>query len=96
MRTTMGREDETMGERTIVVDDRLRTSDPAISCVGESALHRDTIYGLVEVETGEGLSDASYRVRTPVELRGEEVWVLLPPIAASARGGCPSTAAHAA
>jgi nitrite reductase (NADH) large subunit len=31
----------------VVVDDELRTSDPDIYCIGESALHRGTIYGLV-------------------------------------------------
>ncbi len=31
----------------IVVDDALCTTDPAIRCIGESALHRDMIYGLV-------------------------------------------------
>ncbi|HYV58646.1 MAG TPA: nitrite reductase large subunit NirB, partial [Acidimicrobiia bacterium] len=31
----------------IVVDDGLRTSDPAVYAIGESALHRETIYGLV-------------------------------------------------
>jgi nitrite reductase (NADH) large subunit len=31
----------------IVIDDELRTSDPDIHCIGESALHRETIYGLV-------------------------------------------------
>src|SRR5207249_77938 len=31
----------------IVVDDALATTDPAIYCIGESALHRDMIYGLV-------------------------------------------------
>jgi nitrite reductase (NADH) large subunit len=31
----------------IVVDDSLRTSDPDILCIGEAALHRNMIYGLV-------------------------------------------------
>src|SRR5262245_48173079 len=31
----------------IVVDDTLRTTDPSVFCIGESALHRDMIYGLV-------------------------------------------------
>ncbi|GIW80998.1 MAG: hypothetical protein KatS3mg105_2805 [Gemmatales bacterium] len=35
-------------ERGIVVDDQLRTSDPAVFAVGECAQHRDKIYGLVE------------------------------------------------
>jgi nitrite reductase (NADH) large subunit len=35
-------------ERAIVVDDRLRTSDPDVFAVGECAQHRGTVYGLVE------------------------------------------------
>ncbi|HEY6178598.1 MAG TPA: FAD-dependent oxidoreductase, partial [Kofleriaceae bacterium] len=31
----------------IVVDDAMRTSDPCVFAVGEVALHRDTLYGLV-------------------------------------------------
>lgn len=31
----------------VVVDDALRTSDPSVFAIGEVALHRDTIYGLV-------------------------------------------------
>jgi nitrite reductase (NADH) large subunit len=63
---------------------------PKVAC----PLHKKTF----SLETGEGLSDPSYRVRTfPVELRGDEVWVLLPPpVAASACAGCPREAAHAA
>jgi nitrite reductase (NADH) large subunit len=34
-------------ERGIVVDDHLRTEDPAIFAVGECAQHRGTVYGLV-------------------------------------------------
>lgn len=34
-------------ERAIVVDDQMRTSDPAVWAVGECAQHRGTIYGLV-------------------------------------------------
>ena len=37
-----------VGERGgVVVDDRLETSDPAIHAVGEAALHRGQVYGLV-------------------------------------------------
>jgi nitrite reductase (NADH) large subunit len=37
-----------VGERGgIVVDDRLRTSDPDIFAIGECALHRGSVYGLV-------------------------------------------------
>lgn len=35
-------------ERAIVVDDRLRTSDPNVHAVGECAQHRGTVYGLVD------------------------------------------------
>src|SRR5207302_7037797 len=35
-------------ERAIVVDDQLRTSDPAIFAVGECAEHRGKVYGLVD------------------------------------------------
>jgi len=35
-------------ERAVVVDDRLRTSDPAIFAVGECAQHRGKVYGLVD------------------------------------------------
>jgi nitrite reductase (NADH) large subunit len=34
-------------ERAIIVDDQLRTSDPAIWAVGECAQHRGMVYGLV-------------------------------------------------
>jgi len=38
----------TIGDRGgIVVDDLLRTSDPSIRAVGECALHRNVVYGLV-------------------------------------------------
>lgn len=38
----------TVGERGgIAVDDRLRTSDPAIHAIGEAALHRGRVYGLI-------------------------------------------------
>src|SRR5262249_29563500 len=35
-------------ERAIVVDDQLRTTDPAIHAVGECAQHRGRLYGLVD------------------------------------------------
>jgi nitrite reductase (NADH) large subunit len=35
-------------ERAIVVDDQLRTSDPAIFAIGECAQHRGKVYGLVD------------------------------------------------
>jgi nitrite reductase (NADH) large subunit len=38
----------TVGPRGgVAVDDGLRTADPAVFCIGESALHGGTIYGLV-------------------------------------------------
>lgn len=48
-RDELGRQAELwIGERGgIVVDDHLQTSDPAISAIGEVALHRGVIYGLV-------------------------------------------------
>ncbi len=37
-----------VGERGgVIVDDRLQTSDPAIYAIGEVALHREMVYGLV-------------------------------------------------
>jgi len=37
-----------VGERGgVVVDDRLETSDPDVLAIGEVAVHRDTVYGLV-------------------------------------------------
>src|SRR6266851_4363082 len=35
-------------ERAIVVDDQLRTNDPAIFAVGECAQHRGKVYGLID------------------------------------------------
>jgi nitrite reductase (NADH) large subunit len=35
-------------ERAIVVDDQLRTTDPAVFAVGECAQHRGRVYGLVD------------------------------------------------
>jgi NAD(P)H-nitrite reductase large subunit len=35
-------------DRAIVVDDQLRTSDPAVHAIGECAQHRGKLYGLVE------------------------------------------------
>ena len=60
---------------------------PKVAC----PLHKKTF----SLETGEGLSDPTYSVRTfPVELRGDEVWVQLPPaVEATACGGCPREAA---
>lgn len=48
-RDELGRDAElSVGERGgIVVDDHLQTSDPAISAIGEVALHSGVIYGLV-------------------------------------------------
>ncbi len=52
-----------------------QAGEPKIAC----PLHKKTFSLL----TGKGLSDPNYQVRTfPVELRGDEVWVKLPPAAA--------------
>ena len=62
---------------------------PKVAC----PMHKKTF----SLETGEGLSDPGYRVRTfPVEVRGDEVWVLLPSAAQSGATACAPEAAHAA
>ncbi|MCU7824916.1 NAD(P)/FAD-dependent oxidoreductase [Kitasatospora sp. DSM 101779] len=45
--------------RGIVVDDRLRTSDPAVHAVGDCAEHRGTVYGLA----GPALAQADHLAR---------------------------------
>jgi ferredoxin-nitrite reductase len=52
-------------QRGIVVDDQLRTSDPAIFAIGECAEHRGVTYGLVEpvYEQAEVLADVLSGVR---------------------------------
>lgn len=61
--------------------------EPKVAC----PLHKKTFSLL----SGDGLNDPSYEVRTfPVEVRGSEVWVRLPPAEAlSAELGCPGRAA---
>ena len=49
-----------------------QAGEPKVAC----PLHKKTF----SLETGKGLSDPNYQVRTfPVERRGEEIWVKLPP-----------------
>ncbi len=49
-----------------------QAGEPKVAC----PLHKKTF----SLQTGKGLSDPNYQVRTfPVELRGDEVWVKLPP-----------------
>ncbi|TMA36275.1 MAG: nitrite reductase small subunit NirD [Deltaproteobacteria bacterium] len=55
-----------------------QAGEPKVAC----PLHKKTF----SLETGKGLSDPNYQVRTfPVELRGEDVWVKLPPAESLAR-----------
>jgi NAD(P)H-nitrite reductase large subunit len=51
-------------DRAIVVDDQLRTSDPAIFAVGECAQHRGKVYGLVDpiYEQARVLADVLSRI----------------------------------
>ncbi len=65
-----------------------RAGEPKVAC----PLHKKTF----SLETGKGLSDPAYQVRAfPTEVRGDEVWVKLPPAEALAAelsqaggGGC--------
>ncbi len=61
--------------------------EPKVAC----PLHKKTF----SLQTGVGLNDPSYQVRTfPVEIRGDEVWVRLPSAEAlGAELGCPGRAA---
>jgi nitrite reductase (NADH) large subunit len=56
----------------IIVDDELRTSDPAIHALGECALHRGVVYGLVA--PGYEMASALARSLTgsPTEFRGAD------------------------
>ncbi len=56
----------------IVIDDELRTSDPAIHAIGECALHRGIVYGLVA--PGYEMASALARSLTgsPTEFRGAD------------------------
>lgn len=61
--------------------------EPKVAC----PLHKKTF----SLTTGDGLSDPDYQVRTfPVEIRGDEVWVRLPPAEElEAEFACPGRAA---
>ena len=61
--------------------------EPKVAC----PLHKKTF----SLRTGNGLNDPSYEVRTfPVEIRGQEIWVKLPPPESlEAEIGCPGRAA---
>lgn len=61
--------------------------EPKVAC----PLHKKTF----SLATGDGLSDPAYQVRTfPVEIRGDEVWVRLPPAQElEAEFACPGRAA---
>lgn len=61
--------------------------EPKIAC----PLHKKTF----SLETGDGLNDPSYQVRAfPVDIRGSEVWVQLPPAQTLGEElGCPGQAA---
>jgi nitrite reductase/ring-hydroxylating ferredoxin subunit len=56
---------------------------PKVAC----PMHKKTF----SLATGEGLSDPAYRLQTfPVEVRGAEVWVQMPPAAALPAPACRS------
>ncbi|HYT93772.1 MAG TPA: FAD-dependent oxidoreductase [Gemmataceae bacterium] len=62
-------------EKAIVVDDQLRTSDPAIFAVGECAQHRGKLYGLVDpvYEQARVLADVLARSDSSVAYRGSRL-----------------------
>lgn len=62
-------------QRGIVVDDQLRTSDPAIFAIGECAEHRGVTYGLVEpvYEQAEVLADILSGVRPQGRYTGSKL-----------------------
>jgi nitrite reductase (NADH) large subunit len=76
-----------MGERGgIVVDEQCRTSDPAISAIGECALYQNRIYGLVApgnhmarvvaddiIGTAEGARFTGFDMSTKLKLMGVDV-----------------------
>jgi nitrite reductase (NADH) large subunit len=59
-------------ERAIVVDDQLRTSDPAVFAVGECAQHRGVVWGLVDpiAEHARVVADVLTGVRPQAAYRG--------------------------
>jgi NAD(P)H-nitrite reductase large subunit len=62
-------------ERAIVVDDQLRTSDPAIHAVGECAQHRGRLYGLVDpvYEQARVLADVLTEARPQAAYEGSRL-----------------------
>jgi nitrite reductase (NADH) large subunit len=66
-------------ERAIVVDDQLRTSDPAIFAVGECVQHQGKIYGLVDplYEQARVLADVLTGVQPAAAYRGSRLGTTL-------------------
>ena len=75
------------GRGGIVVDDRLRTSDPAIHAIGECASHNAVVYGLVapgfrmaeilaEILSGRRSRFLGYSAAIRLRLAGIDVWSL--------------------
>jgi NAD(P)H-nitrite reductase large subunit len=62
-------------DRAIVVDDQLRTSDPAIFAVGECAQHANRVYGLVDpvYEQARVLADVITGVKPEIAYRGSNL-----------------------
>ncbi|TDC07158.1 NAD(P)/FAD-dependent oxidoreductase [Nonomuraea longispora] len=60
-------------ERGIVVDDRLRTDDPAVYAIGECAQHRGVTYGLVGPCWDQAAVLAAHLAGEPVRYRGSQV-----------------------
>src|SRR5262249_41722795 len=62
-------------ERGIVVDDRLRTSDPSIFAVGECVQHQGKLYGLVDplYEQARVLADVLTRPQSPAAYTGSRL-----------------------
>ena len=59
----------------IVVDDHLQTSDPSIFAIGECAVHKDFIYGLVApgYEMAEVLASNIFRSKDPATLPAQKL-----------------------
>jgi NAD(P)H-nitrite reductase large subunit len=62
-------------ERAIIVDDQMRTSDPAIYAVGECAQHRGQLYGLVDpvYEQARVLADVLSGAKREAAYRGSRL-----------------------